>query len=57
MTSPERLTRPPAEQWWTLNGADFMAALRRCRDGEDPDLVYLEYIVNSDCTDYGDPKP
>ena len=52
MTS-ERLTRPPSGQWWTINGADLMAAMRRCHDGEDPDLVYLEYIANSDTTDYG----
>ena len=49
----EKLTRPPSEQWWAINGADFMAAMRRCRDGEDPDIVYLEYVANSDTTDYG----
>ena len=31
-----------------------MAALRRCHDGEDPDLVYLELLANSEAEDYGD---
>lgn len=29
--------------------------MRRCAAGEDPDLVYLELIANSDSEDYGDP--
>lgn len=50
---PDRAARPPAEQWWVLNGADLMSALRRARDGEDPELLYLEYIANSDREDHG----
>jgi hypothetical protein len=45
--------RPPAEQWWALNGADLMCALQRAHDGDLPDVVYLELLVNSDTTDYG----
>lgn len=46
--------RPPAEQWWTLNGADLMGALQRAHDGDDPDVVYLELLANSDGgTDFG----
>lgn len=47
------MSRPPEEQWWTLNGEDFMKAMRRAHNGEDPDLIYLEYIANSQGTDYG----
>ena len=47
-------TRLPAEQWWTINGQDLMDALRRSHDGDDPGVVYLELLVNSDSTDYGD---
>lgn len=46
--------RPPAEQWWTINGADLMAALERAHDGDLPGVVYLELLVNSDGTDYGE---
>lgn len=49
--------RPPAEQWWTLNGADLLAALHRAHSGDLPDLVYLELLVNSDSTDYGKDNP
>lgn len=47
------MTRPPDEQWWAINGSDIMSALHRAYDGEDPDLIYLELIANSDAEDYG----
>lgn len=47
------MSRPPAEQWWTINGADLMTALAAAHDGTDPDLVYLELFANGDATDYG----
>lgn len=34
--------------WWSLSGEDFLTALHRVHDGEDPDLVYVEYYANSD---------
>ncbi len=46
--------RPPVEQWWTLNGADLMAALERTYNGDMPGVVYLELLVNSDSHDYGE---
>lgn len=47
-------SRPPAEQWWTINGAELLAALQRAHDGDLPDVVYLELLANSDGgTDYG----
>lgn len=45
--------RPPAEHWWTINGQCLMDALGRARDGDDPSVVYLELLANSDTTDYG----
>lgn len=43
--------RPPAEQWWTINGADLQAALQRAFDGDLPDVAYLELFANSDRED------
>jgi hypothetical protein len=56
MLSPRRTTmgKPPADQWWTINGQDMLDALIRCHNGDDPDIVYLELFVNSDVTDYGE---
>ncbi len=39
---------PPIEQWWTINGADLLAAMRRAHDGDDPNLLYLELYANSE---------
>ena len=44
--------RPPAEQWWTINGADLMAALQKAHDGDLPGVVYLELIANSESEDF-----
>lgn len=40
--------RPPVEQWWTINGEDMLALIRRAHAGEDPDMLYLEAIANSE---------
>jgi hypothetical protein len=50
-------TRPPSEQWWTINGADIMAALQKVEQGDAPWVVYAELLVNSEGTDYGSPTP
>jgi hypothetical protein len=34
--------------WWTMHGEDFLKALQRAATGEDPELVYLEFYVNSE---------
>lgn len=33
--------------WWTLSGEDFLAAMKRAHDGENPDVIYAEYFANS----------
>lgn len=33
--------------WWTLSGEEFMKAMRRAHDGEDPEMIYAEYYANS----------
>lgn len=55
--SPDRPGRPPAEQWWAINGQDIMDALQRAHDGAEPWLVYLELIAGSESEDYRDPSP
>lgn len=37
----------PAEQWWSINGQEIMNMLERAKEGESPDLLYLELIANS----------
>lgn len=34
--------------WWTMSGEEFMAALRRVADGDDPEMVYAEWYANSE---------
>ena len=34
--------------WWTICEQEFLKALRRVADGEDPDLVYADLYVNAD---------
>lgn len=51
----DRPGRPPSEQWWTINGADMLDAMRKAHSGTDPEIVYLELIANSEAEDYGDP--
>jgi hypothetical protein len=37
---------PTALGWWAISGEALLAMLRRCADGEDPDLVYAEEYAN-----------
>ena len=37
----------PEEQWWCINGASLLAALRQAHEGDDPDIVYVELVANS----------
>jgi len=39
---------PPADQWWAINGQVMLDAMHRCHEGEDPELMYLELIANSE---------
>lgn len=34
--------------WWSISGEDFLEAMRRVKQGENPDFVYAEYYANSD---------
>lgn len=43
--------RPPAEQWWTINGQCLMDALEAAHGGDDPGVVYLELLANSETED------
>jgi hypothetical protein len=40
------------DSWWTIHAEDFFTAMVRCANGEDPEMVYLEYYVNSDTKKY-----
>lgn len=42
------MSHPPSEQWWTINGQSLMDALHAAHDGDDPNIVYLELLANSD---------
>jgi hypothetical protein len=33
--------------WWCISGDALLEMLRRCAQGEDPDLVYAEEYANS----------
>ena len=33
--------------WWTMSGEDFMNALVRCYNGENPEIIYTEMYANS----------
>ena len=45
MTDPDTTPgRPRSEQWWVINGDCLMTMLERAADGEDLELLYLEYI-------------
>jgi hypothetical protein len=32
--------------WWAICGGDFLAALRAVAAGENPDIIYAEYLAN-----------
>lgn len=40
--------------WWAIAGEELLLLLRRCADGEDPDLVYAEAYANSKIERPGD---
>lgn len=40
--------RDPCGAYWVPAGTEFIAALRRANEGEDPELLYLEYVANSE---------
>lgn len=33
--------------WWSISGANLLAALRQVESGESADVVYLELLANS----------
>jgi len=45
------MSKPPADQWWAINGQMLMDALIQCHRGTSPSLMYLELIANSDTED------
>lgn len=49
MSDNEASTKPLG--WWTISGEALMDALYRAHDGDDPGLVYLELLANSDVED------
>jgi len=36
------------DSWWTISTESMLAMLRRCHDGEDPELVFMEEYANAD---------
>ncbi len=50
MTKRKRPTSPE-EQWWTINGAELLAALERVSAGDHPSIVYAELYANSETED------
>lgn len=44
---------PPKLGWWAISGEALLDMLHRCRNGEDPDLVYAEEYANSDHENVG----
>lgn len=38
--------------WWCISAEAIMEMLYKVKDGEDPDVVYLEYYANSEVEDY-----
>ena len=44
----------PSEQWWTINGQVMLDAMWRCHNGQNPEIIYLELIANSETIDMGD---
>lgn len=39
-----------AGAWWCIHEDELLGALRKCHQGEDPDVVYAEIYANSDHT-------
>lgn len=42
------------ETWHVVHSADLLSMLRRCRNGEDPEMVYLEAYVNAEPVENSD---
>ncbi|MFN2347141.1 MAG: hypothetical protein ABR616_15690 [Dermatophilaceae bacterium] len=38
--------------WHVIHGETFLDALRRCHEGESPDLVYMELDANAEREDF-----
>jgi hypothetical protein len=38
--------------WWTIHGETILESLRRCAEGESPDVVYAELYANADTEDF-----
>lgn len=36
------------ERWWVMSNSDFYEAMKRAHAGEEPDLLLIEYYVNSE---------
>lgn len=47
MSDEDRTSR---ESWWSISGIALMEMLVRVKNGEDPDLVYMELYANSKIT-------
>ncbi len=42
------------ETWHVISSTDLLSMLRRCREGEDPGMVYLEEYVNAEPVENSD---
>jgi hypothetical protein len=40
--------------WWSISGAALLKALRQVAEGDSPDVVYLELLINSQTEEVGD---
>jgi hypothetical protein len=49
-------SQPPSEQWWVLNGQTLLDALRAVADGEDPNLIYMDLLLDADPRQLPDPE-
>lgn len=38
----------PRETWWVIEQGPLLDALRRCANGEDPDIMLMELTANAD---------
>ena len=48
------MNHKPEKQWWAINGQVLLDALHQVRNGDDPDVVYLELFANSDTEEVGE---
>jgi len=37
--------------WWVISAESFREAMQRAHDGEEPDLLYVEFWANSEHRD------